>query len=348
MAHLLLPTKTYLREALGLQVVLSPWAGAQTLPPFLRDTYGFHEGVLLGHRLLFIFDTAADEISAARLSKQLAQVEAKAGASVVYVRERMTPINRRRLIEHKVSFIVPSSQLYLPMLGMDLREHVRRLRQKPEQLGVVAQMLVLDLLLGEPAAVRTPTLLAARLGYSKMTIGRAFDELEAAGVGEVRRQGRERLLDRADDVQAFWAQVWPWLSSPVKERHFVKAAALGAAAGHPVAGEAALARHTMLAAPPWPVVALDRTAWQLARNAPGFEEYPEGGTGITEVEVWTYPPDLFARDGVVDSVSLWLSLAAIADERVEAALDTLLKGPPWSKDWPSFATTLRRTSTSTR
>ena len=54
---------------------------------------------------------------------------------------------------------------------------------------------------------------------------------------------------------------------------------------------------------------------------------PEPGT--FEIELWKYAPALFAQDGTVDRLSLYLSLKDSADERVQSALDVLLGEMEW-------------------
>ena len=56
---------------------------------------------------------------------------------------------------------------------------------------------------------------------------------------------------------------------------------------------------------------------------------PQEEPGTTEVEVWSYSPDLFARDGVVDPLSLYLSIRGSSDERIEMALEKLEEAFPW-------------------
>lgn len=54
-----------------------------------------------------------------------------------------------------------------------------------------------------------------------------------------------------------------------------------------------------------------------------------------DVEVWDYPPSLFARAEVVDQLSLYLSLKPRADERVQAALEHRRGSrSSSSSDWP--------------
>jgi hypothetical protein len=48
-----------------------------------------------------------------------------------------------------------------------------------------------------------------------------------------------------------------------------------------------------------------------------------------EVEVWTYSPDLFEKYGVVDRFSLYLSMQKTDDERVESALEEMMRQVSW-------------------
>ena len=49
-----------------------------------------------------------------------------------------------------------------------------------------------------------------------------------------------------------------------------------------------------------------------------------------EIEIWKYDPELLARKGVVDPLSLYMSMKNTKDERVEMmALDTLLEKFQW-------------------
>lgn len=76
-------------------------------------------------------DSDDEEQSPATIRKHVDNLHAYADAQVIYVRERITPYNRKRLIGQKVSFIVPGNQMYLPMMGIDLREHFRKVRGQP-------------------------------------------------------------------------------------------------------------------------------------------------------------------------------------------------------------------------
>jgi hypothetical protein len=51
--------------------------------------------------------------------------------------------------------------------------------------------------------------------------------------------------------------------------------------------------------------------------------------GTVQVELWTYRPEMLAKNGIVDQLSLYLSLREDPDERVSDALETMLEKFPW-------------------
>jgi len=52
---------------------------------------------------------------------------------------------------------------------------------------------------------------------------------------------------------------------------------------------------------------------------------PSSEGALIELEIWQYNPNLFAKDGIVDPFSLYLSLEKVKDERVEAALAHMME-----------------------
>jgi hypothetical protein len=317
----------YIRETLGVEVVVTPWPGGERLPPFLREQYRFSEIQLLGAPCLLMIDSQDAARSPAAVRKHVDLIQTKRDATVVYVRPQVTAYNRKRLIEQKVSFIVPGNQMYLPTLGIDLREHFKRLRAERPTLSPATQALVIHTLLRGASDVLIPGELAKRLGYSAMTMTRAFNELEAAKLGEVAMQGRERCLRFGQDRRDLWKKSEPLLRSPVTKRLFIQHVKLNSP---PVrAGLSALAQYSMLAPPAHAVYALSREDWKSQRRRIKVVEVPEPDAEAQEIEVWSYRPELLADNDRVDPLSLYLSLKGSRDERVEAALEEMMRALAW-------------------
>lgn len=320
--------KRYLHETLGTVVSPTPWDGSTRLPFFLQNLYTFFEVQLLETPCLLMLDRNQQEQSPATIRKHMDQVQAKWDGNVVYVRARVTAYNRKRLIEHKLPFVVPGNQMYLPMLGIDLREHFKKLRTETQEFSPSTQALAIHVLLqGTTKRIFTPAEMAQCLGYSAMTMTRAFDALESADLGEIFLEGRERCVRFAESAEDTWAKAQPFLRSPVKKRLHIEE--LNTDPPGPRAGLTALADYTMLAHPANTAIALSGEDWKSLKQRQRVNELPSREPGSLEIEVWSYAPSLFAKAKVVDRLSLYLSLKGSQDERVEAALEEMMKGLEW-------------------
>lgn len=320
--------KRYMHETLGVVISPTPWDGSTHLPFFLRDLYTFFEIQLLDVPCLLMLDHSEQEQSPATVRKHMDQVQGKWDGEIVYVRVRVTAYNRKRLIEHKLPFIVPGNQMYLPMLGIDLREHFKKLRSETVKFSPSTQALVIHMLLrGTAEKIVTPAEMTQCLGYSAMTMTRAFDELERTGLGEIISEGRERRLKFIESARDIWAKAQSFLRSPVKKRLLISP--LNFEPPGPRAGLSALAHYSMLVKPANPAFALSREDWKSLEQRRQVNKIPNKEPGALEIEIWSYAPALFAKDKLVDRLSLYLSLKKSKDERVEAALEEMMKGLQW-------------------
>src|SRR5690606_1390618 len=110
--------------------------------------------------------------------------------------------------------------------------------------------------------------------------------------------------------------------SPVQRRVFVEGLQ---EIPEVTAGLSALAEKTMLNAPPRQIRAVTSKELKDLRKDKDFRVVPESAYGLAtlELEVWRYDPRLLGEKGVVDPLSLYLSLVDTDDERVEGALNDL-------------------------
>ena len=318
----------YLHDTLSVSVNLLQWAKSKGLPFFLQDDYTFCTAKILDMPFLLMVDPGDKEPSPAIIRKHMIQVQTKWDAEVIYVRERVTPYNRKRLITQKVPFIIPGNQLYLPMLGIDLREHFRKIHRETPKFSPATQVAMLHVLLRVTEMVLTPKKLTKLLGYSAMTMTRVFNELEAVKLGDVVREGRDRNLRFTDKGKDLWTKALPFMRNPIRQRkHFLGISGIEKLA--PRAGLAALSHYTMIAEPKIPGFAINRKKWQTYKKKQNIVVLNTPEPETTEIQVWNYDPALFAREGVVDPLSLYLTLRDENDERVEAALEEMMKEIKW-------------------
>ncbi len=323
--------RRYLHETLGISTAdAAPWVRTDELPYFLRDAFQFSELELLGHTIVLAMRRTGQKQSLGEVRAWLDKARVLAGVPVVYVTDALASYERRRLIEQKVPFIVPGNQLYLPDLGLDLREYFRqRAPAADAALSPSTQALLLTALLRQPwQAEWQPSKVAVALGYTPMTLSRAVKELTAAGLANEHTGGRSRWLRMAHPAQQTWELAKPALRSPVKRSVWVSPEGSPATGQQRLAGLSALARYSMLTEPQWPVYAVSNAEWKEAVKA-GVIQVPEPVAGSSEWQLWSYSPALLNEGAMVDPLSLTLSLQDSADDRIQLALDELKEQLPW-------------------
>lgn len=321
----------YLKEVLGIESPgVKPWVRANELPYFIRDIFQFSELELLGQPVVLAIARAEVKQSLSEVKVWLGKVMTLAGHPAVYVTNALASYERRRLIVQKVPFIVPGNQLYLPDLGLDLREYFRQRAPATEAaLSPSAQAMLITALLRQPWQPDwQPSRIATQLGYTPMTQSRAVKELTAAGLATAHTVGRSCWLRMELPPDQVWERAKPALRTPVRRTFWVAANGFVAHRPSRLAGLSALSRYTMLAEPKWPVFALTAADWKAA-TAAGVRELPEPEAGTQEWQLWSYSPALLPDANMVDPLSLTLSLQENADDRIQLALDQLKGQLPW-------------------
>jgi hypothetical protein len=315
----------HFRDVLSIGVDLQTWLGEGSAPAFLRERYVFMAARVLGVPAVFLADKNVHRTTPAAIRKHIVEVQKRWDGEVIYVAEGMDSARRKQLIDQKVPFVVPGNQIYLPMLGIDLREHFKGVRRAGERLSPAAQAVFLHFLLGPDEGALSPLEMAASLGYSSMSMSRAFDELEGAGLARMSRAGKRRLMELAGAPADLWSKALPMLRSPVAESTPAPRDLLDG----PAAGLTALASYTRIAEPRMPVIAVSAQTWRPIRNKLVHGQPVSPEAAIVEVEAWIYAPAAVRAGPLVDRLSLFLSLRSTTDERVEAALDDLIAGMKW-------------------
>lgn len=320
----------YLQDSLGLASEVRAWPGAGKLPYFLQDAFETRALTLLGHQVLLANHRHAGKEGLAEVRAQLDKLRAAAKVPVIYVTDALASYERKRLVEQQVPFLVPGNQLYLPDLGIDLREYFRQAHKAPAAaLSPATQALLIAALLHKPwRADWKPAEIVENLGYTPMTLSRAVRELTAADIVKLERRGRDRHLLTDRGPQEVWELAKPMLRSPVKRTGWVRPTPGWMPPKVRIAGMSALAQLSLLAEPRIPVHAVSAAQWKTAMKA-GVELLMEPAEGCREWQLWNYSPALLPNSRVVDPLSLTLSLQHETDERVQLALDDLRKQFPW-------------------
>jgi hypothetical protein len=115
------------------------------------------------------------------------------------------------------------------------------------------------------------------------------------------------------------------MSSPINKRQYFEKFR---SSDTMLSGLSVLSEQTMLAEPKRKILAISHTSWNQKNQNVTRVIVPAEDAPI-EVELWRYDPRPLGGDGMVDPLSLYLSLRDEQDERIEQAREQLLKEFAW-------------------
>ncbi len=317
-------TEKYLKETLGIDVCIRPFATTQktNFPLFIRQLYDFYQVHLFGRKIILLNNEGEEKTTADQLRKHAQMVEQTLHCPVVFVFPFLQPYNRKRLIQKQVAFIVPGKQMFIPQLFVDLRDFRQTVPNKKEKLLPAAQCILLYHLLKENIESFPLKTLAKKLGYTQATVTRAVQVLVGKSIATKIGKNKEIRIVFKQKKKDLWQRALPFLQNPVKKVYSLE---------HPPkthvvyrASFSALARYTNLAEGDKQYFAVSRNDFETLKKKKHIQIVPSGEADVL-LEVWKYAPGLLAENQVVDPLSLYLSLKDEEDERVQKALDDLLE-----------------------
>ncbi|MGE4564856.1 MAG: hypothetical protein AB7F32_08295 [Victivallaceae bacterium] len=302
---------------LGLEIIAAPYAGEAALPRLLRELYTFYHCSTGETAFILMCDRRRGELTPKSIVKHAAMVRETAKIPVALAADSMPSYNRNRLIQKQMPFVIPPRQLYLPFLGAAWRANNAHDEKHVDSLSIPAQLLVIAGLNGKipaPLAIRDAMTL---IGYSRISVIRAFDELEHFRLA--RRDPANKRLTFPADRRSLWRDSRPLLDNPCRKTVGLE----HLPANLPIfpAGATALAARSMLNPPDSPEYAV---AAGIFNKRQDLTPVPLAAAEV-KLQLWNYPPTVIGGD-VIDPFSLYLSLKDDPDERMGLALEEMLKG----------------------
>jgi hypothetical protein len=335
--EVLTKTSNYVSNIFAQLKVAEPWDGAQNLPMFLQSMYFFREATLLGKTYLLILNKEKEaEESVSKTDKHIEVIQKHYGRNVIYIIENITSFKRRDLVDKKINFIVPGTQLYLPIAALDFRETFKkRSKNLDEQLGATAQVILLMYLYGNLNDEILMKEVMDIMKVSKMNVSRAFDELISFKLATSINLGRSKLLKFYIHHSELWEKAQPHLFNPVKRTVWIDRLNFDNISTMKwiKSGELALSTSSMLMQPQHNTYAVELKKWNTIKELFNIEELQHDHDGSVKIELWRHDPSILAREDIIDPLSLILSMENNDDERIEMAKDQLFKDLRSNNEW---------------
>ena len=310
----------YLAELIGCEVKVLAHLRKEDeqLPLAITSCYSFGDIEFMDTRVTIARPTEQDTITPMQLAKHQAKMTEAFHRPVIFALESVASYQMARLTQAKVDFIVPGKIIFIPSMLIVLRELKNTVKEMPEKMPPVAQMLVLYHLETRTIGGLTASNLAELTGLAYPTINVALRWRVANDIVAL-VGGKQKFVQVTMSKEDVWKKSLPLMTAPIERILFTDKKTEGSV----MAGETAMGHYTMLAEPATPVIATDKAA--AKKNAALMnKEY-----GNLKVEVWKYSPTLLSEDGYADRLSLYLCMKDSEDERILMECDTLIEGMKW-------------------
>lgn len=309
-----------------LDVALSPMSSQElhglNMLSLMRFTY--YRGVFNGKEMCFLMPKDNTKLTPSYCRNYADRIGETLGMPVVFILQDAQYINRKRLIEQGVYFVVSPKYAFLPMLFLNTLQREKKHRKRTV-LSPAAQYILLYYLQSQIGPVCTIKDFLEVVPYSYQSIGRALVDLENFGLcrSEI-IPNVEKRISFIDDKRLLWNGALKYMRSPVKQVVYTDDAL--PVATTVISGVTALSHYSHLNPEHGKTVAIyDRDYNKICKDIQNIYE----DEGDTRIEVWIYPPEMFPSSGYVDKLSLYLSLRNIPDARVEKELEIIIEKMPW-------------------
>jgi len=301
------------------------------LPFYIKEAFLLRKITLLDRDVVIAEATTEALMTIKQIEKQFNVIQEMIGKPVVLLVNDISSVARKRLVEKGINFIVPNKQLFLPTLLIDLKESFNRTTIQKTKILPSAQLIVLYKILNRNERIEEYTFkgLANHLQYTPMAITKAVANLVYHKLCEVSGT-KEKYLQFQGDIPDLWKRALPLLVTPVLRQAYVDE----------IPEKQFLLKSNVSALPEYSDMNESRQEYyaiekglfynlQKTKQMVNMNDHE----GRYCLEVWKYnpaiPADALTKRKYVDPLSLYLSLKNNHDERIQTALDNIIKKNIW-------------------
>jgi hypothetical protein len=311
----------YIEKTLHVTANASLYNHLDTLPLYLRNVYELF--VLTIQHVQCLLARPKEPANLTVLRKQSVQLKKLTGLDCVLCLEGARIYTKEKMLAEGIPFVIVGQQVYMPFLGVALSRNGVRGTERPEHIAFITQKLLLTAIYQSWARI-TLTEAATKMGVSKMTITRCFDELVALDLPLIKTEGKMRRFLWSGSRRALWEIIRPVLRVPISRQYQfgvqseIEHAKLG--------GMSARSHYSRLSDNAHRVYAVSKEATKTLELGK-LPMVPEGEDPEMVVQVMPYDLE-YGGSVAVDPLTAILSLTdkETADPRVEAAIDEILEG----------------------
>ena len=303
-------------KILGLDIKVIGNAKNNRIPIYITNLFNVQKVNINGNSCLMIIPK--EELPDVQLLKKI--IDRLQTIEDLPIFLKLTQISYYRkinLLSYKIPFILLDKVVFLPFMGTYLTQYHNDLLYDSDKFTRSSQLLFIWILYQKTEKYYISDA-ASFLGFSNMTLTRAYRTLVSTGLFMEKKDGRKIYLTTNYTKKELFEKARIYFQSPiVKSGYIEKDDNLNMV----LSGESLLSKYTFLNEPKIPEYAISQASIDTSLISRDLID----STRQVKIELWNYDPLLFSRDHrTIDKISLVISLLNNHDERVEMELEKLL------------------------
>ena len=316
----------YIKNTLGVGTTIAPLEKQllRRLPLNITAIYEIKQTTICGHRVCLLIAKNLEETpTPAQLAKQMFFITQNIRLPVVYVFDKITSYNIKRLIQKSINFIIPGKQLFIPALMMNLCKAPDRFPRKSCLLTPLAQFLLMYHLQRQLLNGLTTQQLTDKFTHPYRSMSRAVNNLKELGLCNLVGQ-KEKCVQFAKKGKKLWIQAQDFLQNPVEYNLFTDKTLNKKHTR--LSNINALAHFTMINDEEKRFYAIGKR--EVKKITVETNKY----AGDNTIEVWRYNPYLLSDNEFVDKLSLYFLLKNNSDARIQRELEQMINQIQWLEE----------------
>lgn len=211
--------KQFIEDALHQQIEIRAYQDANKLPLVLQGNYNLFILEINGQSC--ILAEPKEDFGLAILRKQQRRLERLTEQYCVLYLKNLKSYPRDKMLKEGIPFIWENHQIYMPFLGVLLKQNETRALKPCTKVSFLTQKLLLMALYQQWQNV-TVTAAAELLKVSKMSITRCFDEIESLELPVLYKRGRTRWLSCCTDQKEMWNLIKVHMRNPLLQEYYLE------------------------------------------------------------------------------------------------------------------------------
>ena len=304
-------------DILGLTINLKKWNKEKQLPLFILNDYLIQKAIINDIECLSL-TPKGDIPTLPAFKKQLSIIREIENVPIFLQLNAISSFRKRNLLENKIPFILKDKMAYLPFMTTYLTN--TQYEDKSIEKISLATQLLFTWILYQNANKYYVSDAVKSLGFSNMTLTRAYRQLCATQLLEEHKDGRKIFLTKKLSKVELFNKMKPYLQSPFYTQGYILKKEI--TKDMIPASEFAFSQHTHLNPPKLKTYAIEKKHSKnikLQRECYSYDEQ-------VELQIWKYNPLIFSpNQKKIDVISLILSLLGKEDARLDIEIENLLK-----------------------